>query len=549
MSALLESLRQVLGNRQVRRAELSWLLGVAAQWAWVVAILVWAYDVGGVAGAGLAGLLRMLPAAFLAPFLTTLTDRLAPGRVLLGIHVMGAATVGFASLAIAVGLPPPVVFGAVVVEGTLATILRPTTMALLPALVRSPQELVASNSISSLNEGLGVLIGPAIGGVLLTLGGPALVALVTAAAFVLGALAVLIIDTRRPVRAGRETVGAALRDVFGGFAALRAFPAAGLLIGLFAFQTFVRGALSVLLVAASVELLGLGDAGVGYLTSAIGAGGLVGAFAALALVTRRRLGTPFSISLAFWGAPLALLGLVPLTPVAFAALLVVGLANATLDVAGFTLLQRCVTTRVRGRVFGALEAVAALTIGLGSIVAPLLVDVLGIAGALVAIGVLLPAAAVASAGIVRRFDEAVVVPHRQLELIRGVPMFAPLSMTALEQIAQALSPERHDAGARIIEQGAIGDAWYLVAAGRVEIVHDEKRVATLSVGAGFGEIALLSDRPRTADVVATEPVELYRLHRDEFLEALTGNPHSRLAADDLAAARLAELGHGEPEAG
>lgn len=539
---LLDALRQVLGNRLIRRAEAAWLIAIAAQWAFLVSVLVYAYDLGGVPAVGLAGMLRMLPAAILAPFITTLTDRLPPGRVLLGIHVGSAVSVGFAALVIATGIPGPLVFVAVVAEGILATLHRPTTMALMPALVRSPQELIACNSVTSTGEALGVLIGPAVGGLLLAAGGPALGAAVPAFAFAAAAFAVLIIRTRRPTvkdHADRS----AFRDMFGGFVALRRYPSAALLIGLFGAQTFVRGVLTVLIVAVSVELLRLGDAGVGYLNSAIGAGGLIGAFLTLALITRRHLATPLSVSLALWGIPIAILGLIPDALVAFLALGVVGLANAILDVSGYTLLQRCVPTQLRGRVFGALEGIVALTVGVGSLVAPLLVAGLGLEGALLTVGLLLPALALLTAQRVRRADDAAVVPHRQLELMRGVPMFAPLPMTALEQIARSLHADRFEPGATVIEQGEPGDCWYLIASGSVEVVHDGGRVAVLSAGDGFGEIALLSDRARTASVVVLEQLEAYRLLRPDFLDAVTGSRHSVLAADRLMSTRLAELGH------
>ena len=61
----------------------------------------------------------------------------------------------------------------------------------------------------------------------------------------------------------------------------------------------------------ALDLLELGDAGVGYLNSAIGVGGLLGAVAAAALVGRRNLASPFGIGIVLWGVPIALIGLWP----------------------------------------------------------------------------------------------------------------------------------------------------------------------------------------------------------------------------------------------
>lgn len=158
-------------------------------------------------------------------------------------------------------------------------------------------------------------------------------------------------------------------------------------------------------------------------------------------------------------------------------------------------------------------------------------------------GILLPLLAGVTYPWLRRADAAAVVPHREVALLRQIPMFTPLPLTIIEQLAQSLEPVHYDAGDRIIEQGAPGDAFYVIADGTVEIIHGQRRVATLGSGDGFGEIALLSDRPRTANVVAAIPMEGYRLSRDAFLEAVTGSSHSVIAADVLMTRRLAELGH------
>ena len=73
-----------------------------------------------------------------------------------------------------------------------------------------------------------------------------------------------------------------------------------LVVGLFGAQAFVRGVLGVLLVVLAIELLGIGESGVGILTAAFGVGGILGALAGISLVGRGRLGRPFQLSLAGW---------------------------------------------------------------------------------------------------------------------------------------------------------------------------------------------------------------------------------------------------------
>jgi hypothetical protein len=296
-------------------------------------------------------------------------------------------------------------------------------------------------------------------------------------------------------------------------------------------------------VSAAIELLGIGESGVGYLNAAIGAGGLVGALIAMSLLVGRSLSVSFVVSLAMWGLPIAIIGLVPNPALAFAMAGLIGAANASIDVAGYTLLARCVPNEVRGRVFGVLQSIVGFGIALGAVVAPVLVELAGLQGALVITGLVLPVLALAGFSGVRRAEGATVLPERELAAMRRVPMFAPLPLTALELMARSLVPVSFDTGERVITQGEPGDCFYLVESGEVAIIHDGHRETTLGPGDGFGEIALLGDRPRTASVDVVQPMIGFRLPREAFLEALTGSPSSQVAAGELASQRLAELQH------
>ena len=538
---LRHALRQVIGNRSLRRVEAGWLIAVAAEWAYLVSLLVYAYDVGGLLAVGLVSTVRMLPAAILAPFLSSLADRLPRERVLMAVHAGRGVAVGLAALAVVADLSVAVVVAAAVAEGIMATLHRPTTMSLLPALARSPDELIASNAVTSTGEAIGLLVGPALGGLLLAIGGPPLGLVVPAVLFVAASIAVPRGGARAAARAVSSGSSRAM-SMLAGFSALRSYPSAGALVAIFISQTFVRGILTVLLVAASVELLGLGRSGIGYLSSAMGAGGLLGAVVAFGLVMRRDLALPFSISLAMWGLPIVLIGLVPQSIVAFGMLGVLGIANAILDVSGFTLLQRSVPNHLRSRVFGAFEGLVALSIAGGSLVAPITVSLLGLQATILLTGMLLPILALITSRVVRRAESSAVVPHRQMALLRGVPMFAPLPLTALEQLAGGLVPMRFAPGESIIRQGEAGDDYFVIASGVAEVLREERGVSLLRDGDGFGEIALLRDRPRTATVTALEAVEGYSLPRHVFLEAVTGNPASVDAAERTVTERLAATG-------
>jgi CRP-like cAMP-binding protein len=122
--------------------------------------------------------------------------------------------------------------------------------------------------------------------------------------------------------------------------------------------------------------------------------------------------------------------------------------------------------------------------------------------------------------------------HR-LELLREIPVFAPLPPPTLERLAAASDEVDVAAGETIFRKGDHGDLFYVVDTGEVEVVAENKEPIVLGHGEFFGEIALLRDVPRTATVRARTDVRLFSLGRDDFIPAVTGYAPSREAADKV----------------
>jgi CRP-like cAMP-binding protein len=101
-----------------------------------------------------------------------------------------------------------------------------------------------------------------------------------------------------------------------------------------------------------------------------------------------------------------------------------------------------------------------------------------------------------------------------------------------------LVPIRRHGGETIVRAGEVGDRFYVVGAGELEVTVDHARGHRLNAGDAFGEIALLRDVPRTATVTARTDVDLYGLDRDTFVSAVTGSTASSAAADELIDTRL-----------
>jgi len=378
--------------------------------------------------------------------------------------------------------------------------------------------------------------GPALAGALLAVSGPAAVFGVTATSFLWSALCVVRIPRDEPPpAAAHEPVGTAL---LAGFRAIAAVPALRVVIGLTSAQTIVAGAFEVLLVVVAFRFLDAGSSAVGWLNTAVGIGALLGVVAVAALAGRKRLAGDLGLGLLLWGIPLALVAAWANLGFAIVCFAVIGLGNTLVDVAGMTLLQRSADDEVLGRVFGVLESLVLGTIAIGSLIAPGLISLLGVEGALVVAGAFLPALLVPMWPVLRRVDEAARVPAEPLELLQAISIFAPLPPTVLERLASSATEVRVPVADAVFAQGDSGDRFYVIAEGEASVEIDGATTSTVGPGDFFGEIALLREVPRTATIRAVGDLRLYALERDAFIAAVTGYAPSRAAADSIVAARL-----------
>ena len=535
-----DAFKAVFTNPGLVRVELAWGFAITAYWAFIIALSVYAYDAGGAAAVGLVGLVRVLPAFVAAPVAGMLGDRYPRERVMFLISVARAGFMAATAAVLFAGSPIWLVYTLAGGVALTASMVRPMQAALLPQLARSPEELTAANLVVTTIESSGIFLGPAIGGLLLAATNTETVFAAAAVAFLLSGVLLVGIKVQAATKRTKGEEGF-FQEFFAGFGAIGADRNLRLIVGLYGAQTLIAGALNVLIVVAALELLDLGESGVGFLNSAVGVGGLFGALAAFALVGRQRLASDFGLGLILWGFPIALIGVFPDPPIALILLGLVGVGNTVVDVAALTLLQRTVPDEVLTRVFGVVQSVFVATLGIGAIVAPLLIELVGIRGALIATGALLPILAAVLWTRISALDAQSLAPTRELELLRAIPLFKPLPAPAIDQLASSLIPVQAKAGDEIVGQGDPGDRFYVIASGEVEVLIDGRQHSTLGPGDYFGEIALLRDVPRTATVRAKADTELLALERDEFLSAVTGHAASAEAADAIVSSRLAGL--------
>jgi MFS family permease len=534
-----KAFRDVFANPALRRIQLAWAASIFGTWAYGIAVIVYAFEQGGATAVGIVGLVRWVAAAAVSPFAALLGDRYDKRLVMVSSDLARVVLIGAAAAAVYTDSPPVVVYILAALVGVAATAFRPAEAALVPALARTPDELTAANVAASTIESIGMFGGPAIGGLLLAATGPATVFVVTAGLLLCSALLLVGIPPAGEVEPAEREEESIREELLAGFRAIAHERRLRLLVGLFSAQTFVDGMLNVLIVVVALDLLDTGRAGLGFLNSAVGIGGLLGALAAAALVGRRRLAADFGLGIFIWGVPIALVAVWPNQVFALVLLGIVGIGNTLVDVSGMTLMQRAAPDEVLARVFGVLESLLLLTVGLGAVVAPVLVNWLGDRGALIVAGALLPVLVIPAWPRLVAIDVAARVPEEQLELLRGNAIFAPLPPSTLEQLADRMTEVRASAGEEIVRQGEPGDLFYVIEDGTLEVAVDGRPAHELGRGESFGEIALLRNVPRTATVTARSDVVLYALDRGTFIPAVTGSGPSLSAAEAVIGMRLA----------
>jgi hypothetical protein len=379
--------------------------------------------------------------------------------------------------------------------------------------------------------------GPALGGVLLALSGPAAVFALNGALFIWSAaFLVQVPPDNPPDRSERERFWPELAT---GLRTVLHRPALRVVIGLSTGQTMVDGAVEVLLVVVALRLLHSGNAGVGWLNATMGIGSLAGAAVVAVTAARRRLAGGFALGILAGGLAICLAAAISTLAPALVLFALIGVGAMLVYTNGTTLLQRSAENEVLGRVFAVLESLALGSVALGALVAPWLVSWLGARGALLATGVFLPVLLVPLWPSLRRIDAEAVIAEEPLELLRRIEIFAHLQEPILERLAAGAIAVTAAADQPVVSRGEVGDHFYVIASGRASVELDDGTSRELGPGDFFGEIALLRDVPRTATVRALEPLRLYAVERDEFLAAVAGHAPTLAATESVVASRLA----------
>lgn len=523
-------LRSVRGNGALASVLAAYgSCSVAEYGTWIV-LLLYAYDRDGTTGTTVMVLVQLVPAALFSPYAGILADRVPPGRVLLAGYVVQAVSLGALGAIVARSGALPAVFTLAACANIGLDLVRPPQAAVFPSIVRTPDELTAANVLNGWLDGATGLAGPAVAGVVVGLAGLAPALAVLAGFDALAAAFLCWPPARRRLRTVAPSASAEEAGLLAGLATALAQPATRLVVGLCTFYYVLIGALDVLCVVLAVSVLHIGQGAAGYLNAAIGGGATLSGAVTVTLSGRPRLARVLVATLLAAVGALALIGAAPNVASAAVLLAVIGLSGGVCVTVARTLLQRAAPPELTATTFAVVETVMSVGLVSGALLVRLGMAAGGPRAALLAPAVLGVLLAASTWKRLREIDGAATIPQVEIRLLRANPIFAPLSMPVLEGVAHRLQARAVARGTPVVREGEPGDRYFMVADGRVTVTQRGAKIRTLTRPLGFGEIALVSDSPRTATVTADEDSLLYTLDKESFVGVLTGHPSSGTAA-------------------
>ena len=540
LTTSIRAVSAVFRNPQLARLQVAWAAVSMSMWAFVISLGVYAFEAGGAALVGIAALVRLAPGALASPLAGVLGDRHSRRLVLIASTAISALALGGAAAAAVLDASPAIVLALAGGFTVASCAYIPAEGALLPLAARTPQELAAANVAHSVLDNVGFLAGGLTAALVLAIAGPDVVFALAAAGALAAALVLLgLTPDRRPAYVVPASASGVIRETALGLEQLIREPVMRLAATALVLLVLFEGAADVMTVLVALDLLGLGDGAVGLLNAAWGVGAIAAGAGLALLLERGSLAAGLLVGCLVTGLAFALPAVWPAAGPAYLAWLGIGVGFTLTEVAGRTLLQRLGADETLARALGSLETVRYVAMAVGSVAAPLLAAVLGIRGAALAIAAVMPLFALLSWAALRRLDTGAPLDERGYALLRADPIFAPLPVATLERLTHALDSVEVAPGECVIVQGEVGEHFFLLDEGRVEVLEDGERRCFQGPGSSFGEIALLRDIPRTATVRAAEKTRVLALGRESFLEAVTGQPRSREAAAAVMDERLA----------
>ena len=519
--------RDALAKRDFRLLLTAFLVDAIGGWAYSVVLIVYVFDrthstnwiVATTASA-------WLPRALMSTYAGAIADRFERTLVMIASAMAAFVTMSVVALLVAVDAPIPLILLFSGATSVCAAFNSPAARALVPEVVVE-KDLVTANALFGLIENLVVVVGPAIGGVMLLSDERAAPVALNALSFLAAALLVAAMRVRSRGNAGDE--GESLgSQITTGLKALRAEPVALALVLYCAFDSAVYGAATVLYVPIS-EKFDTGSEGYSYLIASMALGGVLVAGLVARLSSSGRLAPVIVGGMCLLALPFALTVLVEQAAVGAVLQVLAGAGMVIVDVLAITALQRDLPREVLGRVFGVFETIVVLFIFLASLFTSLLLRATSLDTALLVVGLGVSGLSVLGMGPLLRADRkaaaGLALLRPRIVLLEALDLFASASRTTLEQLARACEELVVPPGTVVIREGDVADALYVLVDGEVDVTARgegtrRRHLRTMGPRTYFGEIGLLRGVARTATVRTTEATTLWRISADDFRSAL-----------------------------
>jgi Cyclic nucleotide-binding domain len=534
-------MRHALSNPNIAKAETSIAIGTVAHVAWNATMLVITFKRLGPIGPGLYVLLTQLALAMGAPVYAALAGRFRRERVLAGAMIANGVGIALAIPVLELHATSALLFFPVAVEGFTRSAPGALHDALLPWLANSPAQLVAANALSGILDTTSVLAGAGVAAAGLWLSGPSTLVTIVAILVALGAgplFAIRGIDTRVAANDGSRI----LNELAGGIGVLRRLPNARAVVIVMAVAASLGGFEQSNATSIATEIVRIGANGTPVLVAAVAVGGIIGGIASLSLHGRRSMSAPLAIGLLTCGLALCTLTVTSVKAVALALIGVAGIGVAYQAVCSRTLLQRSASGRSLDLLVGINALIGVSISGVSAFCAAELNAAIGVRGSLRVAAGLAVLGALYALWRLTRIERLSPIDREELDAVKNVEALGALSVAAANQLASALVSSPAAGGDVIFRQGDPAEDMFLIRSGVFEAAVDGKRVLTMHQGNHFGEIALLFETPRTATVRCLEAGTLWRLNREDFLRAMTGNATTKEAMKAIANQRLAYAG-------
>jgi MFS family permease len=335
-----------------------WLLAALAvsqigDWLYNLALVVLVYDrTHSPLWAGVTTAARIVPMVALGPLGGIVADRLDRRRLMIGCDLARMALMLLLALVAAARLPIVLAPVIAALATAAAAPYLPCTSAITPRVV-DDADLPGANAARTATVGLGIVGGPALGGLLLLLGSPAMAFVVNGLTFGFAALCIPAVGGAAVFRSARRPGRPAglLGDLAAGASALRANPAAIRVIGADVMCSLLYGTQTVLLLAVA-RRVGLGAGGYGYMFASMGAGGLIGTALAGRAARCPHPRYVLAAALTAVGLPMPLLAVIRWPALAIIVVAFCGVGALLVEITMETCLQRTLDEEVFGRAYG-----------------------------------------------------------------------------------------------------------------------------------------------------------------------------------------------------